>query len=235
MKDKIREAVLQLGADVCGIANIDRFSVAPPGFHPSDLFTECKSVIVFGIALPQGLLKIKSTTIYGHFNYGVCPEIDLIALHAAKIIEQNFGGTAVPLPSDVPYDYWDAEKMEGRGILSMKHAAVAAGLGTLGKNTLLLNETYGNLLILGAILTSLDLPSDPLAESICIPGCDLCMRSCPAQALDGTSANQKRCRANTYGTNARGFSITKCNTCRRVCPVGVPLSHPVRKRNTSPD
>lgn len=219
MKDKIKEIVRSLGADVCGIANIERFEQAPEGFCPTDIFAQCKSVLVFGLALPKGLAKIESKLIYGHFNYGVCPQVDLIALHAAKMIEERFGGYAVPLPSDGPYDYWDSEKMEGRGLISLKHAAVAAGLGRLGKSTLLLNSAYGNMLVLGAILTDLDLPSDPLAESICIENCRLCMENCPTQALDGISANQKNCRPNTYGTNARGFSTVNCNKCRTVCPV----------------
>lgn len=219
MKNQIKELVLSLGADVCGFANVNRFSEAPAGFHPRDIFPDCKSVIVFGLALPKGLTKIKPTMIYGHFNYGTCPEVDWVALKAAKEIERLCGGFAVPLPSDGPYEYWDAEKLEGRGLISMKHAAVLAGLGTLGKSTLLLNEKYGNMLILGVVLTELDLASDPLAESICLDGCNICIKNCPSQALDGKRANQTKCRPNTYGTNTRGFNTVNCNKCRVVCPM----------------
>ena len=221
MESQIKEFILNLGADVCGIANINRFADAPAGFHPKDIFASCKSVIVFGIALPKGLTKVESRLIYGHFNYKVCPEVDLIAFKAAKEIERVHGGYAVPLPSDGPYEYWDAEKLEGRGLISMKHAAVLAGIGTLGKSTLLLNEKYGNLLTLGAILTELDLVSDPFAESICIKDCSLCIKNCPSQALNGQIANQGQCRPNTYGTNARGFDTVNCNKCRVVCPMGL--------------
>ena len=125
--------------------------------------------------------------------------------------------------SDGPYEYWDAEKLEGRGLLSMKHAAVQAGIGTLGKNTLLLNSHYGNRLSIGAVLTDLDLPSDPLAEEICINGCQLCLDSCPVKALDGQTANQKLCRQHSYATNARGYEVVTCNTCRVVCPVNTTI------------
>jgi hypothetical protein len=40
MEDQIKEIVMRLGADVCGIAGIDRFSEAPKGFHPRDVFPE---------------------------------------------------------------------------------------------------------------------------------------------------------------------------------------------------
>ena len=33
--------------------------------------------------------------------------------------------------ADGPYEHWDSDKLEGRGLLSMKHMAVQAGLGTL--------------------------------------------------------------------------------------------------------
>jgi epoxyqueuosine reductase QueG len=219
VKNQIKEFILSLGADVCGVANVDCFFEAPAGFHPRDIFSDCKSIIVFGIALPKGLAKVEPRLIYGHFNYGTCPEVDWVALRAAKEIERLWGGYAVPIPSDSPYEYWDAEKLEGRGLISMKHAAVLAGLGTLGKSTLLLNEKYGNLLTLGMVLTDLDLDSDPLVESICIEGCSLCIKNCPSQALDGQLANQTKCRPNTYGTNSRGYDTVNCNKCRTVCPM----------------
>ena len=219
IKKNIKETAAALGADVCGIANIDRFTAAPNGFLPTDHFPECRSVIVFGIALSKGVAKTETKMIYGHFNYKVCPDLDLIAFRLAKEIEQCFGGFAIPLPSDGPYEYWDAEKKEGRGLLSMKHAAVLAGIGTMGKSTIFLNEKYGNLLTLGSVLSDLDLPSDPPAETICLEGCSLCLDNCPTQALDGNSVNQKKCREYTYATTARGFEVVRCNRCRMICPM----------------
>lgn len=52
------------------------------------------------------------------------------------------------------------------GPISLKHFAVMSGIGTLGKNSILLNPVYGNLLTLGAILFDLELQSDILSESI---------------------------------------------------------------------
>ncbi len=218
MKEKIRNMVLSLGADVCGFAGIERFEDAPEGFHPADIYKDCKSLIVFGLSLPKGLTYVEPRLIYGYFNELACPEIDRIAFKAAKLVESNDNGIAVPIPCDSPYEYWDEEKSEGRGLLSMKHAAVRAGLGTLGKNTLLLNRNFGNLLTIGVILTNLEIESDDLADSICLEGCQLCIRSCPVNALDGISAIQKNCRSNTYGKTKRGFDTVDCNTCRTICP-----------------
>jgi len=60
MKEEIREKVLNYGADICRIAGIERFAGAPEGFHPRDIFPGCKSVIVFGVALPKGLYMVDS-------------------------------------------------------------------------------------------------------------------------------------------------------------------------------
>jgi len=46
--DFIKELVYSYGADVCGVANIERFEHAPIGINPLDIYSETKSVIVYG-------------------------------------------------------------------------------------------------------------------------------------------------------------------------------------------
>ena len=70
---------------------------------------------------------------------------------------ESQGYKAIPIPSDEPYEYWDSENKHGRGILSLKHSAQACGIGCIGKNTLLINEKYGNRLYLGAVITNVEL------------------------------------------------------------------------------
>lgn len=100
----------------------------------------------------------------------------------------------------------------------MKHIAVGCGLGTLGKNTLLINPKYGNRLTVGAILTDLELESDELCEEQCIHGCKICIKSCPVGAISQDSVNQLLCRTNAYGKTAKGFDTVDCNLCRTKCP-----------------
>ena len=35
--DDVKTAAVKLGADLCGIASVDRFTEAPKGFHPQDV------------------------------------------------------------------------------------------------------------------------------------------------------------------------------------------------------
>lgn len=218
MKETIRSLLLSHGADVCGFAAIGDFSGAPAGFSPADLYPACKSVIAFGVALPRGVLQVDPRYIYGHFNDGCAAQVDRIAFSAANALERTFAMTAVPVPCDGPYDFWDAENLEGRGLMSMKHAAVLAGLGTLGKSTLLIHRRFGNRLTLGAILTDRELSSDPPAENLCPPTCRRCLDACPAGAISTQGVSQKLCRPHAYGRNTRGFATVTCNACRNTCP-----------------
>jgi epoxyqueuosine reductase len=133
---------------------------------------------------------------------------------------QDLGITAVLIPSE-PYEYWDEEKREGKGILSLKHAGYLAGIGVLGKNTLLLNDSLGNMITLGAVLVNTELEGDTIAQyKICSEKCQLCIESCPAKALDGTKVEQKLCREKSNLVTKKGYALYTCNICRRVCPKG---------------
>lgn len=105
--------------------------------------------------------------------------------------------------------------------LSHRHAAVLAGLGSLGKNTLLLTPEFGNRLNLTSVLTNLSLVDNPpFKRDLCIPNCDRCLKSCPADAIrgDGTVI-QKKCRKLHSITTPRGFKVFASWECRKVCPV----------------
>lgn len=219
MVEAIKKIFLELGADVCGVANVTAFDGAPEGFRPTDIYPACKSVIVFAKPLPKGSVVVNPRIVYERFNEMGKIELDRIAYHAASRIEATYrDAVVVPIPGDNPYDSWNPEKMEGRGLISMKHAAALAGIGTIGKSTLLLNRRYGNLLGLGAVLTNLDLPTDPPAETVCLKNCRVCIDQCPVHAISEHGVNQQLCRKQAYGTNSRGFSVVNCNKCRAACP-----------------
>lgn len=219
LKQDIKEMILSLGADVCGIANISRFKEAPKGFSPLDLYENCMSVITFGVALSKGLALVEPRLIYAHYNSHSCDWVDYIALQGAKRLETLYSCKALPLPCDSPYEYWDSENMEGRGLISMKHAAMLSGLGSIGKNSLLINPEYGTLLTVGAILTDMDLESDELTEQLCIEGCNRCMDHCPVGAIQHGQVHQKLCRNYSFHSTSKGYATIDCNTCRVVCPL----------------
>jgi len=216
--DQVKSRAASLGADLCGIAASWRFSEAPAGFRPNDILPACRSVVVFACRFPTGSLEAGSRSPYTMLRNQLMHRLDSIAFDLTVFLEKE-GILAVPVPSSEPYDFWDDDRRTGKGILSLKHAGVLAGLGCLGKNTLLINEKFGNMTWLGAVLTSAEWPSDPIAEkSYCPDGCRLCLDACPQAALDGTTLIQEKCRKIVYTSSEGGGTVIACNRCRAVCP-----------------
>jgi len=214
----IKNRTIQYGADICGIAQVDRSADAPKGFHPCDIYPDCKSVVVFAARFPLSTLQAKTNAPYTLVRNKLVDKVDWISFDISNELERE-GIVSIPIPSADPYDYWDVQRNHGRGILSLKHAGVLAGLGVLGKNTLLMNERFGNMIWLAAILVSIDLEPDTVASyKGCDSECTLCLDSCPQDALDGITINQKLCRDISISYNYGGGTVLSCNICRKVCP-----------------
>lgn len=209
----------RLGADLCGVAGVARFAGAPAGFHPADVYPGVRAVVALAKALPEGVMRSPSPVPYTAAGDWALAEVHRVSWELCRWLEDR-GAVAVPIPSE-PYEHWDPELREGRGILSLKHAARLAGLGALGRNTLLTHPRFGNRLVLGALLTDAVLDADdPLEWEFCDDACGRCLDDCPAGALDGTTADQKRCRAVSGVVTPKGYPLYTCNRCRRLCPQG---------------
>jgi epoxyqueuosine reductase len=218
MPTEIKRRARELGVDLCGIASIERFDGAPSGFHPTDIFQECQSVIVMALRFPASTLSGSSQAAYTFVRNRLTDRIDNITFQVASELEAQ-EICAIPIPSAEPYEYWDDSRRHGRGILSLKHAAERAGLGRIGKNTLLTNDQFGNMLWLGAVLVNEKLAPDPMANyQACIPGCHKCLDSCPAKALDGITIEQSKCREVSAKCTEGGGFVYNCNLCRKICP-----------------
>lgn len=215
--EAVKSIALSLGADKCGISGTDRFDAAPPGFHPVDVYSKCKSVIVFLKQMPSDAILAEHPVVYSHTAYQIYTALDQTGLNLCSALEKH-GIHTVPVPTDVPYLYWDEEAKRGMGVISLRHAARNAGLGILGRNTLLINHEYGNMVYIGAVLVDTEFAPDPLETGFsCPPHCDLCLEACPVNALDGITVNQKLCRKYSCMLHPRGWDIYTCNACRKVC------------------
>lgn len=218
IKDKIREIAFSQGVDLLGIASVERFENAPEGFHPRDIYSKTQSVIVFAVKLPSETLFAENPVPFTHVNTLAMQKMDSITYNISAELDR-LGLKTVLIPTDDPYLYWDEVKQEGRGILSLRHAGYLAGLGRLGKNNLLINEDYGSMIQLGALLTRESLDPDPLADyEVCPPNCRICLDNCPQQALTGETVIQKKCRPFSNYRTKKGYIIKKCFECRKRCP-----------------
>ncbi|MBC8202452.1 MAG: tRNA epoxyqueuosine(34) reductase QueG [Planctomycetes bacterium] len=107
--------------------------------------------------------------------------------------------------------------------------AAAAGLGAIGKNTLLIDQSVGSWLMLGAIVTTASLEST--SHNVAVDPCGTCTRcidACPTDAITPWSVDASACIS--YLTiehrseidpkyhKAMGQWIFGCDICQEVCP-----------------
>ena len=117
-------------------------------------------------------------------------------------------------------------------VLEREHAQ-RAGLGAIGKHTLLIEQGVGSYLLLGEIITTLELTPTPSTENVDPCGsCTQCIDACPTDAITPWSVDATRCIS--YLTiehrtaidqqyhEAMGDWIFGCDICQEVCPHNQP-------------
>jgi epoxyqueuosine reductase len=108
-----------------------------------------------------------------------------------------------------------------------REAAARSGVGFYGKNTLLITRRHGSWVVLGTLVTDVEVePTPPLG--IDCGSCTLCIEACPTNALDEPGTlDSTRCLS--YWTQASepapeayrrelGDSVYGCDICQDVCP-----------------
>lgn len=223
----VKEILKSLGADLCGIASIDRFADAPKGYHPLDVMPECKSVIVFACRFPVGTLLCTSHAPYTRVRNSITPKMDAVALDFCIEMERR-GVLCAPVPTNE--SQWDGNTNRSRSVISLKHAAQAAGLGTIGRHSLLITPEFGSMVWLGALLCTEALEADDLKENICT-GCNLCVNVCPVNALETVEMKQQACWDYAFGTDEQTQSWRICcHKCRDICPYNLGSQNGFAKR-----
>jgi epoxyqueuosine reductase len=138
-------------------------------------------------------------------------------------------------------------------ILERSHAQ-AAGLGFVGKNTMLIHPRRGSLFFVGEILTDaeFDVYDQPFARATMCGSCTRCLHACPTDAFPAPHVLDAR-RCISYLTIEHkgwidrslrplmGNWIYGCDVCQDVCPfqrfapgTGEPALAPVDVRRAAP-
>lgn len=202
----VKEQARALGADLCGIAPMDRFEGAPKQFDPRYIFPKAKSCIVFGFRIPRGYFRgIEEGTYfasyagmgYGNINRMVTP---LFLRHICCYIE-DFGWEAVPVPNlfmgnAVKFDTQEhapeysvpvREGLPNPDILvDFRVCAFVAGLGQFGYSKVFLTPEFGPFQRFVVLLTDAELEPDPIYEGKLCDRCMRCAKACTGGAISMT-------------------------------------------------
>ena len=114
------------------------------------------------------------------------------------------------------------------GPVMEKAIAERAGLGWIGKNTILITKEFGSWVFLGEIILDVELKKDSSGKRLCFD-CNLCIESCPTKAIITPGIiNASRCLS-YFTTESRGEiplelrdtlgnRVFGCDSCQEVCP-----------------
>ena len=119
---------------------------------------------------------------------------------------------------------WPAESFAGfadHSPIAELQAAAHAGLGVIGRNSLLLTEPYSSYVFLGELITTAELPTVFYPIKPC-SGCGECLRACPMEKIGGclSALTQKKGDlTDSEKENLLRFgSVWGCDVCQEVCP-----------------
>ena len=179
---EIKATAIAGGAASVGVAAIESIPSCTPPLPVTKVMPDARSVVVFAIPMLRGSIEspsLFSAMISTHATYR---EEELLTLRLGRLIEERGYRAAMVVPAS-PIEM----SRETKGLLgdiSLRHVAVGAGLGTIGKSRLLLTHRWGPRVRLGAVVTNALLEADKSIEEELCGDCDLCVQSCPAQALN---------------------------------------------------
>ncbi len=180
---------------------------------PREVLPEARSVIVLGYNYyqpePERRGRIAKYALGGDYHKALLKKLKRLCTQM-----REWGGEQKPYVDTGP-------NLE-------KPLAALAGIGWQAKNTLVINETNGQWLFLGVILTTLELPADEPKADRC-GSCTQCIDICPTQAITAPyQLDARRCLS--YLTiehkgsfpmefrRALGDRLYGCDECLDVCP-----------------
>jgi len=226
----IKKYATEKGADLVGIAPIDRFDGYPEGRHPKDLLPDAKSVIVVGVRVladtvkPNLLLSALHHITLNLYHNQIAYDVGrLLDDHDFKVVvvPHRIGNMDPDLRTSPDYMNIYPKLF----CVSTRHAAVEAGLGIFGKSRLLITPRFGPRQRLAAIVTDAEFTPDKKitpeqARQLCPPNCHACIDACPGKAIAAdTGMTWEKCNEVIRPHNGQ-YGYSACCECMTSCPIG---------------
>jgi epoxyqueuosine reductase len=206
--------------------------------HPQIVLPGCRSIISLGMNYDPGLRAIEGR---GHgriARYAWGRDYHDVVGDRLALLENKVRDL---VPEAITRSYVDT------GPVMEKAWAQQAGLGWSGKHSSLVSSDHGSWLVLGEILTTVELPPDVPATDLC-GTCTLCIQACPTNAIvEPYVVDATRCisyltiefrgpRRDIPGdlTARMGNHIFGCDDCLDVCPFNL-RAEPTTEASFQPD
>lgn len=202
MKEKIREFVLGMGVDDVGITSVADYH-SPRSPKVETIFPGAKSMVVMAYG-ELSSCESPNMQIAMNGRMDVMETARSCNYKLARFLEREFNCKAMTVSVSYPLEM-SFKTMGAIGDISLRHAAVSAGLGTFGRHNIVIHPKMGTRVVFSAVLTDLDLPTDPPVQENSCTQCNLCVESCPGGALDEegkTDVNKCLKNSQPYGIGA---------------------------------
>ena len=211
--DRARER----GADLVGIAPVERFRGAPLRMSPQGLLPGARSVVVAAIHHLDAAVELGGEPTphdmgpYGSQSRVMNPMLDDISFWLARLLEER-GCQALPIASSNIWRYHGYKdlKVDFAPDLAHRYAAVAAGLGEIGWSGLALTPQFGPRQRFVSVITDAELVPSPMYEGD--PLCDRCLacvENCPTDAF-----RKEVAKINEIEIGGRAFQFPDTNKWR---------------------
>jgi epoxyqueuosine reductase len=225
---EVQQALAKLDVDMVGVTLLKDLKGTPLEKAVQKLLPSAKSIVVVGMEVfPEFLDLTTPERMAGtpNLNDLLTRHVDYLrgrmnrAIYDIALASHKAGLKALPLPGQGP-------SVDGRyleAVISYKHAAEAAGLGSIGMSSLLVTEKYGPRVQFAVCLTEAVLKSTASSspQQNC-RYCNVCVGKCPAHAL-GRPVKGEAYAINKFACRSYVEAAGGCSECMRVCPVASPI------------
>ncbi len=199
-------------------------TIAHPGHMlPEDLLPGAKSVFAYFLPFKEDIVKNNRPGMYASKKWAQAyVATNRLLTRIAEDISRDLGKEGIRCSWAKPTHNFDEEQLIS--FWSHKHVAFACGLGSFGKNGLLITKK-GCAGRIGTLVSDWDpgfLPGDtgefkPFYQ--CPPKCNYCINNCPAGALGSTGLDKKACYSFLLENAELYKELGLCDVCGK-CSTG---------------
>lgn len=216
LTEAVRGYAHDLGADLVGFGNPERWADAPERLRPESHLPGARGVVAMAVHHPDAsveLAGIPYPNYMGPFQIGQTSKLESLSYLVARFLNQR-GYEAMPYPATRYWWHRRHKELENTHTASFsnRHAAAACGLGEFGWNNLFMSPQYGPRQRVVSVITSASLEPTPLynGPALC-DKCMMCVKECPGHTFERELLEPK---VDRFTIEGKVFEYAKLNRWR---------------------